>query len=280
MDQRDYKTEFEQKLHEDIHRNIHERIGERMRRPNLMFHGDFHWGFIMGLVIALVGIALLLHHLGVIPFDPVARFWPVLLILFGLNNLLSGSGRFLGFLLLFAGTVLQLNKLGLTHFSFADLWPIALIGVGALLMWGSLEARGFIDAKRRMFQHVPEQAGGKTETPLGGLNAVAIFGGCERRISSKNFQGGKATAFLGGIELDFRNADIDNEAGEAILEINCVLGGVEIRVPESWHVHSRAVPVLGGYEDTSRQEVSVPDGKPKILVITGMVILGGVEIRN
>ena len=288
MDERDYKNEFEQRLHDKIHDEIHDRIREKMNRPRFAFHGDVHWGFAWGLAIVLVGMSWLLYDMGVIPFNPAIRFWPVLLILFGIMNVVTQSGRFFGFLLILAGTFLQLNKLGLTHLTFADVWPVALIAVGLLLMWASLESRGFIQAKRRVVDGFRQQvtgavAGattGATDAPPGTLNAVAIFGGCERRISSKNFRGGKATAVLGGIELDFRDADIDSENGEAVLEINCVLGGVEIRVPESWHVHSRSVPVLGGYEDTSRQVGDAPGAKPKTLVITGMVVLGGVEIRN
>ena len=299
MDPRDAKNDFAQKIREEIHQNIHERIHQRMqgehdrmdsrmKRPTVMLLGDVHWGFAWGLSIVLVGVSWLLYNMGVIPFNPVLRFWPVLLILFGIMNVMTQSGRFFGFLLILAGAFLQLNKLGLTHLTFGDLWPVALIAVGLLLMWASLETRGFVRAKRRVLEDMRQQVAGavggantgSANVPPGALNAVAIFGGCERRISSKNFQGGKATAVLGGIELDFRDADIDSESGEAVLEINCVLGGVEIRVPENWHVHSRSVPVLGGYEDTSRQAVEAPGAKPKTLIVTGMVVLGGVEIRN
>lgn len=284
MDPRDYKSEFEQRLHE----KIHGRIRLRMNRPSLTYQGDAHWGFNWGLSIVLIGIGWLLYDMGVIAFNPVIRFWPVLIIWFGVMNLLTRSGRFFGFLLILVGTFLQLNKLGLTHLTLADIWPVALIAVGLLLMWGSLEARGLVQAKRKIFEQFRQQVSGAvaggtsgaTDAPAGALNAVAIFGGCERRVSSKNFQGGKATAVMGGIELDFRDADISSENGEAVLEINCILGGVEIRVPESWHVHSRSVPVLGGYEDTSRQPMDAPGAKPKTLIVTGMVVLGGVEIKN
>ena len=281
MDQRDYREEFKQKLHDQIHQEVHDRINERMPermvRPRLTFQGDLHWGFIWGLIIAAVGLSLLLQHMGVISFNPVVRFWPSLLILFGLMNLLTHSGRFFGFLLILVGAVLQLNTLGYTSLTWADLWPIALIAVGLLLMWGSLEARGFVRAKKGFFDNLRQQLAGAQDGPSGALNAVAIFGGCERRISSKQFAGGKATAVFGGIELDFRDADME---GEVVLEVNCVLGGVEIRVPQSWHVHSRNIPVFGGYEDTTHHPSDVPGEKPKTLIITGMVVFGGVEIKN
>ena len=292
MDPREFKDNFAQKLRDEIHQNIHDRmqdrVDNRMKRPNVMLHGDVHWGFAWGLIIALIGVAWLLYDMGVIPFNPVLRYWPVVLIVFGVMNVASQSGRFFGFLLILAGAFLQLNKLGLTHLTVADIWPVALIAVGLLLMWASLETRGFIRAKRKIFEQFRQQVsgggaggtGGATDASPRALNAVAIFGGCDRRISSKNFQGGKATAVVGGIELDFRDADIDSENGEAILELNCILGGVEIRVPDTWHVHSRSVPVLGGYEDTTREPMDAPGAKAKTLIVTGMVVLGGVEIKN
>jgi hypothetical protein len=76
-----------------------------------------------------------------------------------------------------------------------------------------------------------------------------------------------------------RDANIDDEA---VLEIICVFGGVELRVPETWAVHSRSLPVFGGFEDKTRQtRVDASAGaKRKTLIVTGVVIFGGLEISN
>jgi hypothetical protein len=272
MDERDYGRDFKENLEQEIR----QKSEEAMQRPKVMLVGDLHWGFAWGLIILSVGVAWLLYDLGVFPFNPVARYWPLLLIVFGIMNLLTQSGRFLGLLLILAGAFLQLKKLGFTQLSFADIWPIGLIAVGLLLMWGSLATRGFVRAKKRV-QDFRQQVAGVMDVPPHLLNAVAVFGGCERRVSSKNFQGGKATAVFGGVEMDFRDADMESEA---ILEVNCIFGGIEIRVPENWHVYSRNVPVFGGYEDTSRQPAVPPGATPKTLIVTGMVVFGGVEIKN
>ena len=73
--------------------------------------------------------------------------------------------------------------------------------------------------------------------------------------------------------------DIDDEA---VLEVSCIFGGVELRVPETWYVHSRSLPVFGGFEDKTRQpKVDPPAGtKRKTLIVTGVVVFGGVEIGN
>jgi Domain of unknown function (DUF5668) len=281
MDQPDYKDEFAQKLHDQIHQDIHDRInekmGDKMTRPKVMLVGDTRWGFLLGFIIAALGLGLLLNRMGVLPFDPFQRFWPLILIVFGVLHLLTQSGRFFGLLLIGAGAVLQLTKLGIIHLGVADLWPLAIIAVGLLVMWGSLESRAVIRGKMlEGLRQKVQEARAAAYDPQAGLNAVAVFGGCERRVSGY-FQGGKATAVFGGIELDLRDSKMENDA---ILEINCIFGGVEIRVPETWNVHSRSMPVFGGYDDKTRQPRIESGVKPKTLFITGMVVFGGVELKN
>jgi hypothetical protein len=224
-------------------------------------------GLVWGALIVAAGVALLLDHLGFIAIGSLFRFWPMILIFFGVGHLFTPSNRTWGGILIVVGAVFQLNSLGITHLRFADMWPLAIIAVGLMLMWGALKppivAKGSVDAADV-------------------LEAVAIFGGTERRIKSQAFKGGRATSIFGGVELDFRDANIDGD--EATLDINCIFGGVEIRVPDAWNVHSRSIPVLGGYSDKTGPSSAAPQDpsgpKRKTLIVTGTVIFGGVEIAN
>jgi predicted membrane protein len=256
------------------------------RTQKVVLHGDFHWGLIWGFIILFVGVALLLDRMGVLPIDYVFHFWPLLLVLFGFMNIISASNRVFGFLLVTAGILLQLNKFGYLRLSFADLWPLAIIGIGLLMIWGSLETRGLLrkkvkldwtqgSAAEKFRRHLTELTG-ETDTSF---NAAAVFGGCERRYTGQHLQSGKATSIFGGVELDLRDANIDDEA---VLEIICVFGGVELRVPETWAVHSRSLPVFGGFEDKTRQSRvdETAGAKRKALIVTGVVIFGGLEISN
>lgn len=266
-----------------------------IKPPKIVLGGDVRSGFAWGFVLVLVGVALLLDHMGVTSVAYLWKFWPLLLVFFGVMHIATQAGRGLGLVLIVLGGLLQLNTLGILHLSFRDLWPLAIIAVGILLIWGSLESRGYGPRRPKIDWTKPgaaEEFRGKLREQIAGayggandsgtgpnwLNAVAVFGGCERRFSG-HFQGGKAVAVFGGVELDFRDADMDEEA---FLEISCVFGGVEIRVPETWAVHSRSMPVFGGLEDKSRHQRTDPTGtnKPKTLIITGAVIFGGVEISN
>ena len=227
-------------------------------------------GLVWGALIVAAGVALLLDRMGIIYIGSFFRFWPMILIFFGIGHLFTHSNRVWGAILLVVGLVLQLNSLGITHLRFADLWPIAIIAVGLLLMWGAMKPP------------IVLKGGGGAADTADVLEAVAIFGGTERRISSQTFKGGRATSIFGGVELDFRDANIEGD--EATLDVNCIFGGVEIRVPDAWIVDSRSIPVLGGYSDKTRLSASAPQEqtseKIKTLIVTGTVIFGGVEIGN
>ncbi|MGH9741822.1 MAG: LiaF transmembrane domain-containing protein [Candidatus Acidiferrum sp.] len=259
---------------------------QQTKRPHVVCAGNAHWGLIWGFVILIVGVSLLLDHMGIISFGYVYRLWPLILVVFGLMNLASRNSRVLGVLLLAAGVLFLLNNLNLIRFTFGDLWPVAIIAVGLVLIWGSLENRGLLRKKPKFDWTQPNAAAAFRQRVVdafseteSSMNAVAVFGGHERRCTDQHFQGGKVTSIFGGVEIDFRDADID---GEAVLEVTCIFGGVELRVPDTWYVHSRTLPVFGSFEDKTRQSrVAQPEGaKRKTLIVTGVVVFGSVEIMN
>ena len=284
-DIRDSARKFKDDLRDQIHRNIHDQVHQtvqdglnwrndpRKRGPIVVgIHlGRRSWGSGMfwGVILTLLGLGLLLDHMGIISVDRIWHFWPMLLIVAGIFNLRRPESRFWGLLLVLGGTFLQLRELGLPHFGWVQFWPLVFIAIGLLLMWNALEAR-----KRPL----PER--GTAVDPRTTLDEAIVFGGIERRITSQDFQGGRVNAVFGGVEIDLTEANIQSE--EAILEINAVFGGVELRVPYTWQVAFRGSPIFGGITDKThtRPAAGPNDPKPKILVLTGSVVFGGIEVKN
>ena len=227
---------------------------------------DARSGLIWGGFIALFGLALLLNETGVLSF-PLHRYWPILVMCAGLAHILSATNRSFGVMLILIGGVFQINALGFAHVHFEDLWPVGIIVVGLLLMWGAL---------RRPAVALPD----RVPDSVDGFNVVAVLGGAERRVNNRSFKGGRVTTIFGGAELDFRDAEIEGDT--AALELACIFGGVEIRVPDHWRVESASIPILGGYADKTRGAAGPNSASttPKTLVITGAIIFGGVEISN
>lgn len=139
-----------------------------------------------------------------------------------------------------------------------------LIGVGVMLLWRAIEARREVE--------LPPSA-----SPTQ-LREWSIFGGGERQFTTHEFQGGEVLAIFGGWGIDLTRADI--KQNEAVIEANCIFGGVEIRVPEAWNVTVRGVGVFGGYGDKTRHPRGDEMNQAKQLVIRGTAVFGGVEIKN
>jgi hypothetical protein len=57
------------------------------------------------------------------------------------------------------------------------------------------------------------------------------------------------------------------------------MGGIEIFVPREWQVVMNSMPFLGGMENKTVTDQST-DTAAKKLIVKGMAIMGGVEIKN
>ena len=102
---------------------------------------------IPGLVIAALGVLLMLHNLGVLEIERLWRFWPLILIAFGLHRLLEQPARRrgFGFALLVIGIAFQLHYFGWMPLNLGHLeqyWPLILAVVGVLLIWRSRRKGG------------------------------------------------------------------------------------------------------------------------------------------
>jgi predicted membrane protein len=254
--------------------NLKFKIGRRARHQ---WHDSYQHGILWGAVICAVGVILLLDHMGMVSAERLWRFWPLLIVFAGVVNLVSpAGGRVWGALLVVVGTLFQLDSLGIIHFHWGDLWPLAIIAAGAMMIWGSIESRKVRDQVRDAVS-----AAGGDPSAVNAMNATAIFGGIERRISVRDFRGGRVSAVFGGIELDFRDAEIEGD--EAVLEVNAIFGGAEIRVPDHWKVEQRGQTLFGGYTDSTRLSSTAADANAssrKTLIITGSILFGGVEVTN
>jgi predicted membrane protein len=246
----------------DLEQQIKSRVRDRMKNR------ERYSGLIPGAVILAIGAIFLLNNLGIVNAGHFWQFWPLFLIFSGLVKIADPTRRFWGAMLLGFGVLLQVNQLGLIHFSWGALWPLVLIAAGSMAMWSALQAR-----------KLTESLNTENGDPRTTLNENAIFGNVEKRLNGKDFRGGQLQALFGGIEIDLRDAEIAEN--EAVLHANAIFGGIELRVPETWYVAARGQCVFGGFTDSTRYTgPGDPDKPKKTLIVQGMAVFGGVEIRN
>jgi predicted membrane protein len=108
------------------------------------------------------------------------------------------------------------------------------------------------------------------------MDISAVMSGQERRFNSPAFKGGRATAVMGGIEIDLTGSNLDG--GKAAVELTAIMGSVELRVPKDWKLIINSTPILGGIDDKRR---SVPESEAKAtLYVKATAIMGGIEIKD
>ena len=217
---------------------------------------------IVGLVMMAFGVLWTLDNLGIMESGPILRWWPLIIIAFGAIRLLGiGCNRNLagGSIVTLIGAWLLAEQFGLIHMSIFSLWPLMLVAFGVVILTRSSRPR--------------------TAMPFGDqtprVSSFAFMSGVARNVVSTEFTGGDATAMMGGVKLDLTGAR--PVPGGAVLEVLVCWGGVEIKVPDTWGVVNQATVMLGGVED--RSKVPPADARD-ILIIRGLVIMGGIEIKN
>ncbi|MFW6174473.1 MAG: LiaF transmembrane domain-containing protein, partial [Chloroflexota bacterium] len=178
----------------------------------------------LGLLVIAAGVLLLLETTNVTD-DAFGTWWPVFVIAVGLWPMVKGGFRpMLGpAIITFVGAWFLVENVTDLEVDAGVVWPVIIIAIGVALAFG-WRGRGRTSA-----------AAGRVDSSSGGaLRVSALFGGTERRVSSKSFRGGSVSATFGGVELDLRDAAM--EGGQATLDVNVMFGGVDITVPREWDV--------------------------------------------
>lgn len=271
-------------------------------KPNSSSDG----GLIFGFIILGLGVLLLLRKLGIF-FPGWLLSWPMILIAIGLVVSIKHQFRSLfGGIMLFLGVYFLLDREFAFDFGIERyILPIGLIILGIYLITqkqkekrimenvqdqirnksfkstdsassGESSAEGFADSSSTGTSQKPPISGVSGTSFSDRINIDAVFSGVNKRVLSKNFQGGKLTAAFGGVDLDLTQADF---SGLINLQVDVIFGGMKIIVPPHWDVRVEVTNVAAGVEDKRiyRQSEVDPD---KVLVLRGTVFFGGLEIKS
>lgn len=233
---------------------------------------------LFGLVIIAIGVWWLLNRMGILVVPSWLLSWPVLLMLIGLFQLVTsefkGKG---GYITLTAGAIFFVKQQHLLPAEFDPyFWPLVLIGIGSAVFFGrnrSSKNESNPNDWTGRNTHKPHAEIDHSET----LDILVIMGGTHKDIISKNFKGGEITCIMGGTELYFGKADLQQEA---IIDVTVLMGGVKILVPQNWNVSINTTNILGGVEDKRMKNIDSPVEKTKSLTLTGSVMMGGIDIQS
>jgi hypothetical protein len=175
-----------------------------------------------------------------------------------------------GWLWVVAGGWTLLDALDVIDLDFWEIFfPLALVAVGFVLVTRGVRGAGGAASG--------SAAGNSVADRESKTHAFAFMSGNVRKNDSEAFRGGDLMAFMGGVELDLRQARAIPEG--AVIDAFTMWGGIEIRVPEDWRVVSEVLPLLGGFEDKTKPPADPAAIRGRLLV-RGVAVMGGIEVKN
>ena len=244
------------------------------------------------LVLIVVGGIFLLSNLHMMRVRDIWEYWPVIPMVIGVFRLADAQDardRTLGGILLAGGGIFLANNMGLIPFNVWDMWPLLLVGAGIYMLVDrttgpKMPIGDAIDGKTTSHGCWTRSAGasfgggGGASRGSWTRHETAIFSGGKRKVAVDDFQAAKYEAVFGGYELDFRSSQIQGDS--AVLEINAIFGGAEVKIPRNWSVVMQGAGVFGAFVDSAEQPDPSVTPNIKRLFVRGAAVFGGVEIKN
>ncbi|MDP4115667.1 MAG: LiaF-related protein [Bacteroidota bacterium] len=236
---------------------------------------------VLGIILIIIGLGYFISNIpGFEQFEIHQYIFSFEFIVFavGLILFLNSSRRLFGALVLSVGVILMAAKfLGIGEHIF---FPLIIIALGIYILLKHNYYKDYASEKKNQWhEHMNDKRFYKHGRTIDKdmIDETAIFGGGNRFIKSDNFKGGFVTCIFGGMELDLTNSTLAE--GEVVLDVTALFGGAEILVPKEWDVRNQGTPIFGGFSIKNKKYMSQEVRQNSCLVIKGIAIFGGVEIK-
>ncbi len=116
---------------------------------------------------------------------------------------------------------------------------------------------------------------GSGDETTGEFELVTIMEGKQFASRAEQLQSGKVTTVMGGVDLDLRDAVL--APGGADLALFTVMGGVALRVPDTWIVETVGRAFLGGHDTRVAKRGALSADAP-VLRVHANTFFGGLDI--
>ena len=229
----------------------------------------------LGIILVVLGAIFLLDNYSLLWFNihPLFFGWHSIFLIIGIVLVVNHKNSIVGYIFLGIGLISILKHSFFFNIDFSDLWPLILFGLG---LWLILNRR-----ERQIIHEKFATPGGGQPQPASSafdvLDEICIFNNVHRIINSTNFKGGTITSIFGSVKLDLTTAKL--APGENNLEINNIFGSLKIRVPQGWKVLVNVSSIFGGFEDKRIGLVFNTESSEGILIIKGVTIFGGGDLK-
>ena len=212
----------------------------------------------LGIVLVLFGVCWGGNAVGLWDFDLFFDgWWSLFFIVLPISGMMRHGVKWFDVCILLFGVIALLSSVGIINWM-----KIRLLFFPALLVFIGLSVI-FSIFKRKPSEKLEREAASK-------INAV--FGANRKRLDGQVYEGGCVDAEFGGVELDLRNAVIEQDIA---MNVSAVFGGVKIWFPPNVRVIVDNSSVLGGVKNNVRENnaYNVPTVRLRCCAI-----FGGIEL--
>ena len=217
---------------------------------------------IWGLLFIIVGIIVLLNSLGIASINIFFKgWWTLFIIVPSIIGLVKDNEKTWDIFFLLLGIAILLSQWGIIDITtiFKCLLPVILIVIGINIIF-----------KDKINSKVTEKI--KELNKNDSTEYYATFSGQKLSFSGEEFKGAKLNSIFGGIDLDLREAKIEQDI---VIDVTAVFGGVDIKVPKDVNVKVKSNSIFGGVSN----KVHNKDGK-KTIYVKAMCMFGGLDINE
>lgn len=257
-------------------------------------------GVIFGFVIIAIGVIWLFKRMGIFIPDWLIS-WPMILIAIGSFTLIKQEFKsVIGAILLGFGVYfLFRNEFGFDFGIGKYILPIGIILLGIYMVTQRRRENKILSDLDKKLNNPGNEFNDSLNDTLGEdvddgedttsnpfmsegstfsdyLKIDAVLSGVNKRVMSKDFQGGKITALFGGADIDFSQADFN---GMVTIQLDVIFGGMKLIVPPHWDVRTEVSNIAAGIDDNRIYRQTEVDPQ-KILLLKGTVMFGGLEIKS
>ena len=220
---------------------------------------------IWGIILIVIGLALAGNIFNLFRIHIFFDGWWTLFIIIpsiiGITNEGPKTGNVIS---LVVGILLFLACRGL--FDFTIIWklllPVIIVGIGISMIF-----------KDVFNKEVSEKITSLNKNMDSDNDYAATFSGQDINFDGENFKGANLNAVFGSLNLDIRDAIIEDDV---VINAISIFGGIDIFAPKGCKVKIKSNSIFGG---VSNNKKNMADNDAHVIYINATCMFGGVEIK-
>lgn len=217
---------------------------------------------IWGLIFILVGVGFAGNAFGLWDFNLFFRGWWTLFIIVPCAMSLIKNGYNTGAVVgLGIGVMFFLSATSLfdTRVVGKLILPVIFVLIGVNLIF------------KNVFHRERNRIG--VDYQGGDAEYSAVFSGGQYKFAGERFMGTTINAVFGGIDLDLRDAIIEEDV---VINATAIFGGIDILVPSNVKVKVSNVPIFGGVDNKASYS---SDPMAPTIYLNSTCMFGGIDIK-